>query len=380
MYFFDHVSAIILAAGKGNRFGGSTPKQFQMIDGKEMIELTISKFEDNSKVDSIVLVLDGKDPDFDEKSAKYITEFSKIRTVVPGGKERQDSVRAGLKYSIPGIVLIHDGARPYVSDDVINRVIAEASKSGSAIPCVNPKDTIREDEKTLNRDSLHLVQTPQGFKLNLISDAYEKAYNDGFYGTDDASIYERYFGKVSIVEGDYENIKITTKDDLKEEKTFSYRVGNGFDVHKFDKDRRLILAGVEIEHEMGLLGHSDADVALHALMDSLLGAAGLGDIGRHFPDNDDSYLGISSLELLRRVKEMLRERNFVISNVDITIICEEPKIRPYIDDMIQRISGTLEIDRDQVNIKGTTTEQLGFTGRKEGIASLASALIYKKEG
>lgn len=380
MYLLSHVTAIILAAGKGNRFGGDVPKQFQKIDGKEMIELAISKFENNDKVDYIILVLDEKDPSFDELSAKYITEFSKIRTVVPGGKERQDSVRNGLKYALNGIVLIHDSARPFVSNEVIDRVIIEASKSGSAIPCVDPKDTIRKDEETLNRSELHIVQTPQGFKLNLIQDAYDKAYKDGFYGTDDASIFEKYGLPCSIVMGDYENIKVTTKDDIKEEKIVSYRVGNGFDVHKLVPDRKLVLAGVEIPYEMGLLGHSDADVALHALMDSLLGAAALGDIGRHFPDTDDSYLGISSLELLKRTKDMIVKRGYEISNVDITIICEKPRISAYIDDMISRVAGTLEIHKDQVNIKGTTTEKLGFTGRKEGIASLATSLLIKKEG
>lgn len=380
MYFLSHVTAIILAAGKGNRFGGDTPKQFQKINGKEMVELAISKFEENDKVDYIILVLDEKDPNFDEMSAKYITELSKIRTVVPGGKERQDSVRNGLKYALNGIVLIHDSARPFVTNEVIDRVIIEASKSGSAVPCVDPKDTIRTGETTLNRNELHLVQTPQGFKLDLLKDAYDKAYMEGFYGTDDASIFERFNSPCSIVEGDYENIKITTKDDMKEERTFSYRVGNGFDVHKLVPDRKLVLGGVEIPYELGLLGHSDADVALHALMDSLLGAAGLGDIGRHFPDTDDEYLGISSLELLKRTKDMLVKRGFEISNVDITIICEKPRISMYTDDMIERIAGTLEIHKDQVNVKGTTTEKLGFTGRGEGIASLATSLVIKKEG
>lgn len=380
MHIFSRVTAVVLAAGKGSRFGGNTPKQFQKIGEKTPVEMSLSAFENNSMTDAIILVLDPKDPDYDERSVQYITEYSKIRTIVPGGKERQDSVSNALKYVPDGVVLIHDSARPYVTDDVINRVIEAADKDGAAVPVVSPKDTIRTSGSTLDRKSLYQVQTPQGFRTDVFKTAYEKAKEDSFLGTDDASLYERMGKEVTLVEGDYRNIKITTPDDVKEESKVTYRSGNGFDVHRLVEGRRLFLCGVEIPSDKGLLGHSDADVALHALMDAMLGAAALGDIGRHFPDSDPEYLGCSSLMLLSEVNRMIKEKGYSVTNADITVICERPKIASYISDMTERVAGTLGIDKDRINIKGTTTEKLGFTGRGEGIASLATCMLEKKEG
>lgn len=207
----------------------------------------------------------------------------------------------------------------------------------------------------------------------MLIEAYEKAYDDSYRGTDDASVVERAGYEVTIVDGDYENIKITTKEDLPLEN----RVGMGFDVHQLAEDCRLVLGGVEIPWEKGLLGHSDADVLLHAVMDALLGAAGLGDIGRHFPDSDEQYRGISSMKLLESVKGLLDENFYKVANVDATIIAQKPKIAPYAEEMRKNIAGVLDVDQSRINVKGTTTEQLGFAGRGEGIAANAVVSLYR---
>jgi len=375
MYKEKRVSVIIAAAGSGKRFGSSTPKQFLSLGNETVISKAIRAFNEHELVDEIVIVT--SEGFIDELKG---LEFSKIREVVLGGKERQDSINNALHCINSGLVLVHDAARPFVTDEVITRVIEEAYVSKAVVPCVPPKDTIRDEEGTLDRSKLKVVQTPQGFDAEILKKAYEKAFLDGFYGTDDASLVERIGEKVTTVMGDYENIKITTPSDLPKNSPIPMiRVGTGFDVHKLVEDRKCILGGVDIPYEKGLLGHSDADVLIHALMDALLGAAALGDIGRHFPDNDDSYKGISSRELLKRVKALLDENGFEILNVDCTVICQKPKIAPYIDMMIKNISEDLKLDVSNINVKGTTTEKLGFTGRGEGIASEAIATIYMKK-
>ena len=227
--------------------------------------------------------------------------------------------------------------------------------------------------ESVDRSEYYSVQTPQGFRKSLLIKAYEQAYDDSFFGTDDASIVEHAGGRITIVDGEYQNIKITTKEDLPMEN----RIGTGFDVHRLVPDRKLILGGVEIPFERGLEGHSDADVLIHAVMDALLGAAGLGDIGVHFPDTDPAYEGAQSLLLLERVRAMLEDAYYQIGNIDVTLIAQRPKIRPYIDDMREAMAHALQIDMSRINIKGTTTEKLGFTGREEGIACEAAASIYR---
>ena len=279
----------------------------------------------------------------------------------------------------PGIayVLVHDAARPFVTEDVVQEVIREAFDRGAAVPCVAVKDSLRENEgersRCVDRSRFFAVQTPQGFRKELLDEAYEKACKDGFSGTDDASLVERLGYNVEIVDGDYDNIKITTKEDLPMEN----RIGTGFDVHRLVEGRRLILGGVEIPYEKGLDGHSDADVLIHALMDALLGAAAMGDIGRHFPDTDDAYKGISSMKLLDRVNNILAENMYSIGNADITVIAQKPKLSPYIEKMRENVADVLGIGKDLINIKATTTEKLGFTGRGEGIAAEAVCSIYR---
>ena len=230
-----------------------------------------------------------------------------------------------------------------------------------------------EESESVDRENYVSVQTPQGFRKSMLIDAYEKAYDDSFHGTDDAAIVEHAGGRIAVVDGEYQNIKITTREDLPLEN----RVGTGFDVHRFAEGRRLVLGGVEIPYELGLAGHSDADVLTHALMDALLGAAAMGDIGKLFPDSDPAYEGADSLLLLQQVAEKLDEAFYRIGNVDVTVIAQEPKLSPYTEQMRENLAARLGIEVSRVSVKATTTERLGFTGRQEGIACEAVASIYR---
>ena len=399
MYKEKKVIAIIAAAGRGTRLGSQLPKQFLKIGGETILQKSVRAFQGNSQVDEIIVVTDAE---FTEFTQALCHSFSKVSRVVSGGQERQDSVRAGLDCADSllndededAIVLIHDAARPFVSRRVIDAVTEAAARTGAAIPAVPLKDTVRQttlpeecgdirqafaenldlmESLTLRRGSLCSVQTPQGFSAGILRRAYKKAYEDGFLGTDDASIVERLGISITIIEGDYANYKITTKEDLKTE----MRIGSGYDVHRLVEERPLFLCGVEIPHDRGLLGHSDADVALHALMDALLGAAALGDIGKHFPDTDERYKGISSMRLLEEVRGMLEKEGYFLGNADITIIAQKPKIASYIPQMRKVIAETLKTEANKINIKGTTTEKLGFVGREEGIAAEAVCVLYR---
>ncbi|MBR3784889.1 MAG: 2-C-methyl-D-erythritol 2,4-cyclodiphosphate synthase [Firmicutes bacterium] len=374
-----NVNVIIGAAGSGKRMGTPLPKQFLKQNGKTILEQTVEKFAGCSFVERIVIVTGEEYLDDCRRLCQGLASEDVIH-VIAGGKERQDSVYNAMRYlekqgmQAEDIVLVHDGVRPYVSKAVIKAVAEEAGERGAAITAVPPKDTIRHvEEGTLDRSRLCCVQTPQGFRFGLLKEAFEKAMADGFYGTDDASLVERLGHAVAIVPGEYTNIKITTPEDL----TMEMRIGTGYDVHKLVEERDLILGGVKIPYEKGLLGHSDADVLTHALMDALLGAAALGDIGKLFPDNDDSFKGISSIELLRRVKSALDDKGYSLGNADVTVICQRPKLAGYIDEMRGNIAEALDVDVDRISIKATTTEKLGFTGRGEGIAAEAVCILNR---
>ena len=372
------IAVIIAAAGSGTRMGGGIPKQFLEIEGKPVLVKTALAFSQNQYIDGFFVVTG---EEYIEKSKKLLEGIDKFMGVVAGGAQRQDSVYNGLKVLQADMdyVLVHDAARPFVAQEIINRVVEKAVEKGTAVAAVAVKDTIKtiEDEEqfksTLPRNQLRSVQTPQGFRKNIIVKAYEKACAEEFYGTDDAALVERMGVPVYVVEGGYDNIKITTKEDMPME----YRIGTGYDVHRFAENRRLILGGVEVPYKLGLLGHSDADVLVHAVMDALLGAAALGDIGRHFPDSDEKYKGASSMKLLENVSDLLENKGYSIGNIDATIIAQEPKLSPFIDEMKINIAETLKISHNKVNIKATTTERLGFTGRKEGIASEAVCILNK---
>lgn len=378
MYKGRRIGAIIAAAGSGSRMGGDKPKQFLNVDGIPVIAKTYRAFADCDMID-VIYVVTGEDmmqqcknhmvPYLDTKQLK------KFGGIVSGGKERQDSVynaliavkeQGGVDY-----VLIHDAARPFVTGKIIETTVKAAESRDAAIVCVRPKDTIRTVDETLDRRSLMIVQTPQGFRFDLLMNAYEKAYADGYYGTDDASLVERIGVHPALVEGSYANIKLTTREDLPS----VTRIGKGFDVHRLVEERKCIIGGVDIPNKKGLLGHSDADVLTHAIMDALLGAAALGDIGRIFPDSDEQFKDADSIKMLEQVGYMIREKGYGISNIDATVICERPKISPYVEEMIENIAKALKIDSDRINIKGTTTEKLGFTGRKEGIAAEAVCIL-----
>ena len=377
MYEKKKVTAVIVAAGSGTRMGTDVPKQFLKIGGRTILETTVAVFEKNPYVDDI-LVLTGRD--FVEFCEELCRPFEKVRSILPGGKERQDTVWEAVRRISDGeLVLIHDGVRPYVTDAVIEGVLAGAKSAGAAVPAVASKDTVRQTaaeggSRTLDRKTLFQVQTPQGFASEILREAYEAAYRDGFLGTDDAGLAERIGQTILLTEGDYANIKITTREDLPME----IRVGTGYDVHRLTGGRKLILGGVDIPYEKGLDGHSDADVMVHALMDALLGAAGLGDIGRHFPDTDPQYKGISSLKLLEIVNQRIHEAGYELGNADVTIIAQRPKLAGYISQMEENLAAVLGADMRQINVKATTTEKLGFTGRGEGIAAEAACIIKSK--
>ena len=376
MYRDNRVIAIIVAAGRGKRLGSSLPKQFLKVRGRTILEMSVEAFEQNKYVDEIFVAANA---DYCELTEKLCRGFSKLKEIVAGGAERQDSVRAALDClrGENGIVLVHDAARPFVSEAVINAVIEGTADFGAAIPTVPAKDTIRQVDgtgsRTLQRETLARVQTPQGFRISLLKHAFEKAQAEGFLGTDDASLVERMGINISMVQGEDANRKITTREDLETE----MRIGTGYDVHRLVEGRPLALCGEPIPYEKGLLGHSDADGALHALMDAMLGAAGLGDIGKHFPDTDEWYRGISSMKLLQKTAELLREAGYFLGNADITIIAQRPKIAGYIPKMRANIAEIMNCDENKINIKGTTTEKLGFVGREEGIASEAVCILYR---
>ena len=353
--------------------------------GKPVLAHTLSVFEACDAVDEVILVVG----ECDIEAAGEVTGrfgFSKVQAIVPGGAHRQDSVSRGLERVSRGIVAIHDAARPLVTCEIIERSIDEADRAGACITAVPVIDTIKSAQEgtvtgTVDRSNLYAVQTPQTFRTSLIRSAYERARADGIYATDDAALVERVGGKVTIVPGSYDNIKMTTPEDLDliamKLGAGQTRTGFGYDVHQLVEGRRLFLGGVEIDFEKGLLGHSDADVALHAIADACLGAAALGDIGRHFPDSDPQYKGISSLKLLARVGELLSSEGWRVAGIDATVVCQRPKIAPHVFLMTERIAEALHIETARVSVKGTTTEGLGFAGRGEGIACYAVATLVR---
>ncbi len=386
--------AVLLCAGKGTRMGKETNKIFLPLGGKPLLWHTLQAFVQCRSIDGMVLVC----AKADLARCRSIAEGSNLPfplLYTAGGKERQDSVRNGLA-ALPegtGIVAIHDAARPFTAPEVISACIGKAKETGACITAMPSTDTVKEVQNgvitaTRDRRMIWLAQTPQVFKTDVIRNAHRLAEEKGYYGTDDAQLVEALGLPVSVVEGGHSNIKLTTSGDMLTAETIlknrgvpsmrgRMRTGTGFDAHRLAEGRRLILGGVEIPHEKGLLGHSDADVLVHAIMDALLGAAALGDIGMHFPDTSDEYKDISSLALLARVGAFLEQHGYGICNIDSTVVAQTPKLRPHIGAMTKNIAATLKIPMECVNIKATTTEEMGFTGRKEGICAQASACIEK---
>lgn len=382
------VSAVLVAAGSSTRMGFD--KLSFDLGGETVLRRSIRAFEQCPLVDEIVLVA-GKNRAYVEAQAK---DCRKPVRVVQGGATRAESAKNGVLAARGAFVAVHDAARPFVSEAVIADVIAAAKRCGAAAPAVPVKDTVkravRGDGKTVpadcwvedtpDRSTLYAVQTPQCFdRAAYLSalDALDEA--KARLVTDDCSLFELTGHPVQLTQGDYANLKITTREDLprpeKEENTM--RIGHGYDVHRLVEGRKLILGGVEIPYEKGLLGHSDADVLAHAVMDAVLGAAALGDIGKHFPDTAAEYAGADSLVLARRVNEILHENGWKIENIDSTILCQKPKLAPHIPAMREKLAEAFGLPVDAVSVKATTEEHLGFTGEGLGIAAHAVALIEK---
>lgn len=383
------VTAIIAAAGQGKRMGLKRNKLFVPLFHDSIIAQTIKTLAHSLWIHQLIVVADPKDKVEIEQLVGQCG-LTKPCQVVAGGSERQYSIACALAVAPDsGLLFIHDGARPLIDEETIEKVIKTAETCQAAVVGVPVKDTIKcvQDGRivhTPDRKQLWAVQTPQVFEAKLLKAAYQYADEQRYLGTDDASLVEKLGVNVVMVEGKYENIKITTPSDMTVARallaapTLPPRVGFGYDVHAFAQDRKLILGGVTIPNHAGLAGHSDADVLLHAITDALLGAVGLGDIGQHFPDSDAAYKGISSLVLLGRAYALLEEQDYEVYNIDATIVAQQPKLAPFISQMNQNIAQQLNLDFRQVNVKATTTEGLGFTGKKEGIAAYAVASVINK--
>lgn len=369
------VTAIIVAAGASLRMGFDK-LSYCLPDGRTVLETSCALFAAHPAVDELVLVAGGNRPQCEAIAAAC----PKPCTVVQGGATRADSVHNGLAAAKGQLVAIHDAARPFASEEVITQVLQAAAKTGAAAPAVPVKDTIKVADKdgkvvtTPDRATLYAVQTPQCFDRALYLQALEAVSGEkASLVTDDCSLFELAGLPVTLTAGDYANLKITTKEDLQKENTM--RIGHGYDVHRLVEDRKLILGGVEVPYEKGLLGHSDADVLLHAVMDAVLGAAALGDIGQHFPDTDPAYKGADSLALTREVAKIIAAHGYKVGNIDATILCQRPKLAPHIPAMRKNIADAFGLPLDAVSVKATTEEHLGFTGEGLGIAAHAVALI-----
>ena len=386
--------AIILAGGAGKRLKAHMAKQYLFLNHMPVLVHTLKVFQKSKVIDNIILALPPDDlvSIRQELIDKY--GLTKVTTIVAGGKKRQDSVNNGLAAINEkcDVVVIHDAVRPFVTQELIIQVVAAAKTTGAASAGVKAKDTIKETKKdnmvaaTIPRQNLWLTQTPQAFKFELLKEAFKSAYVEKFYGTDDASLVERIGKNVKMIEGSYENIKITTQEDIliadalmKKVSEINFRNGFGYDSHRFALNRKLILGGIEIPFDKGLQGHSDADALIHSICDALLGAAGCGDIGRHFPDNDPKFKNISSIILLKRVKKIIEARGFSINNIDATVVMEMPRLAPYAAQMVSNIALALDIAEAYVNIKAKTNEGMGFTGRNEGIAAFAIAMVTERK-
>lgn len=390
------VKAIIPAAGLGSRMSSSSYKQFLEIGGKPVIVHTLEKFQQATAVNEMVVVLPpGKVEAFSKRIAAY--SFHKPLHFVAGGERRQDSVYQGF-LSLNGeetqIVVVHDAVRPLVPADLIQRVVERARLTGAAIAAIPSVDTIKEVSPhgvvvcTPERSALRQTQTPQAFAYPILREAFRRAYADGYYGTDDSSLVERIGVPVAVVPGSPLNIKITTSEDVrlaefilreKRERLAMYRVGIGYDLHLLTEGRPLVLGGVTIPFPKGLEGHSDADVLTHSLCDALLGAAGKGDIGYHFPDTSPQYKDVSSLLLLEKVMELISKEGYSVANVDVVVVAERPRLAPYIEQMRDNLSRVIKIEPGRISIKATTSEGLGHVGREEAIAAQTVALVSKPD-
>ena len=374
--------AVIVAAGRGHRAGGGLPKQFRLLAGKSLLYRSCVAFLNHSRVDAVRVVIH---PDDAELYAESVAGLD-LMTPVHGGATRQESSRNGLESLIelaPKSVLIHDAARPFVSAGTIDRVLDALTDTPGAIAAVPVTDTLKNAGPdirvagTVEREGLWRAQTPQGFRYSEILRAHREQAGQSL--TDDASVAEAAGLGVMLALGHEDNFKVTTEDDFARAERMlgngDIRVGSGFDVHRFDEGNSVTLCGIKIKYSKSLAGHSDADVALHAITDALLGAIGEGDIGSHFPPSDAQWGGADSALFLRHAAELVEQRGGEVRHLDVTLICEGPKIGPHREAMRARVAEIAGIGIDRVSVKATTTEGLGFTGRGEGIAAQATATV-----
>jgi 2-C-methyl-D-erythritol 4-phosphate cytidylyltransferase / 2-C-methyl-D-erythritol 2,4-cyclodiphosphate synthase len=387
---------ILVAAGRGLRAGGETPKQYRQLAGLSAIARSLAVFLVHPKIDAILPVIHPDDRARFAEAASFAS--AKCLPPVPGGDSRQASVLAGLEALIPRHaerVLIHDAARPLVSPDIIDRVLEALETYPACLAALPVADTLKVGAegrviRTVDRRGLWRAQTPQGFRFGTILAAHRAARNESTEDfTDDASIAEWRGLEVALVLGSERNIKLTTPEDfdlaerlLRAEgaPASEVRHGTGFDVHAFEPGDHVMLCGVRVPHDQALKGHSDADVGLHALTDAVLGAIAAGDIGDHFPPSDMQWRGAESGQFLAHAAALVAQAGGRILHLDVTLICERPKIGPHKEAMRRRIADLLALDQDRVNVKATTTEGLGFTGRREGIAAMASATVELPRG
>lgn len=386
----EGVWAVVVAAGRGERLGLGYNKALHPLSGRSVLSRCLDALSRSGCFEGAVVVLGAED----EERYRALTEMEGVnplvRAVACGGPTRRESVWNGLMLLPEGarIVAIQDAARCFSPPELVRRTVESAEEFGSGVAASPVVDTIVEVDgeglafRTVPRDRLRAVQTPQTFRADLIRRAHELARAEGLEdATDDAGLVERAFGPVRLVESPPGvNPKLTAPEDIRAAEALlasGRRVGQGFDAHRLAEGRPLVLCGVEIPHEKGLVGHSDADVAAHALMDALLGAAAMGDIGAHFPDSDPAYRGASSIALIREVARKLRAEGWYAHSVDVTLIAQAPRIAPFRDAMRENLARALGISAEQVSVKATTTEGMGYEGRGEGISALAVAAITK---
>ena len=380
------VWGVVVAAGRGERAGLGLNKVFAKLNGRSVLSRCLGQLERSGILDGIVLVISENDAENYRNLCTEEGTCGLVRHVVFGGDSRRRSVRNGL-LALPEdceIVAVHDAARPFVSAEVVRATVESARECGSGVISTPVVDTIKEIQedgsvRTLNRAALRAVQTPQTFNYMKLMEAHERAEIENVDVTDDASLFEHYYGSVALVTapGGEENIKLTTRSDFDRFAHPVMRVGSGYDAHRLKEGRKLILCGVEVPHTRGLDGHSDADVAVHALMDAILGALAKGDIGRHFPDNDPKYKGISSMLLLDIVMRTAESCGYKVSNADVTIVAQKPKLAPHIPQMRVNLASAMHVPLDCVNVKATTTERMGFEGEEIGISAQAVVMLSK---
>lgn len=381
--------AVILAGGLGSRMGSDVPKQELMLLGESIISRSVRAFDDCPDIDGVIIVVRREELE----RLDMLRDYKKFMGFVTGGETRSESASNGFLSAEKlgaGYVVFHDAARPLITPGDISRIVRAAKEHGAASAVRRVTETVKYISdgmiaSTVNRDELLIAETPQAFSAGLYRQAIDFS-NESY--TDDNMYMEKLGIPVFPVITEGVNIKITSPDDMRyaeyllmsdackgDKNYMEYRVGHGYDVHRLAEHRRLVLGGVDIPHRLGLMGHSDADVLVHAVMDAILGALCEGDIGRHFPDTDERYAGISSLVLLSRVRETVGRHNAKIVNIDATVVMQTPKIADYIPAMRKNIADALGVESERVNVKATTEEHLGFTGREEGIAAHAVAMI-----